>query len=199
MSAADPASKPEDASKTETATIAMLKAWANPVRRRVNDALARRGFARAADLAEDLGLPANQLSFHLRVLADAGLVEEAPERARDKRDRVWKQTTRSFNLGSPDDPATDARLTGAVMQGLLSDHSELVRRAAIWGEAYSRGENPDLHGVFSMFRLWLTREEFGELTRTIMDAIHAASSLHQAGDEGVQHWDVHLIAADDQI
>jgi predicted ArsR family transcriptional regulator len=48
---------------------------------------------RAADLAESLGIPANQASFHLRQLAKYGLIEEAPEAARDGRDRVWKATS----------------------------------------------------------------------------------------------------------
>ena len=48
------------------------------------------GPSRAADLAHDLGIPANQASFHLRQLAKYGLVEEAPELARDRRDRVWR-------------------------------------------------------------------------------------------------------------
>jgi hypothetical protein len=37
-----------------------------------------------------MGIPANQASFHLRQLAKYGLVEEAPELARDGRDRVWR-------------------------------------------------------------------------------------------------------------
>ena len=45
---------------------------------------------RAADIARELGIPANQASFHLRQLAKYGLAVEAPELARDGRDRVWK-------------------------------------------------------------------------------------------------------------
>ena len=42
------------------------------------------------DIARELGIPANQASFHLRQLAKYGVVEEDPEAARDKRDRVWR-------------------------------------------------------------------------------------------------------------
>ena len=49
-----------------------------------------RGSLRAADLARELDIPANQASFHLRQLAKYGLVEEDPAAARDKRDRVWR-------------------------------------------------------------------------------------------------------------
>ena len=53
-----------------------------------------RGPLRAADVARELGIPANQASFHLRQLAKYGLVEEAPEEARDRRDRVWRRLDR---------------------------------------------------------------------------------------------------------
>src|SRR6478752_2321235 len=68
----------------------VLRAIAHPVRTRVLDELQAAGPARAADIARELGIPANQASFHLRQLAKYGLVEEAPEEARDKRDRVWR-------------------------------------------------------------------------------------------------------------
>jgi predicted ArsR family transcriptional regulator len=48
------------------------------------------GPMRAADVADRLDIPANQASFHLRQLAKYGLVVEAPEHARDGRDRVWR-------------------------------------------------------------------------------------------------------------
>lgn len=67
-----------------------LRALAHPVRYRILEELTATGPARAADLAEDLGIPANQASFHLRQLAKYGVVVEAPEEARDRRDRVWK-------------------------------------------------------------------------------------------------------------
>src|SRR5690242_2457375 len=57
---------------------------------RVLDELELTGPMRAADIAESLGIPANQASFHLRQLAKYGLIQEAPEAARDGRDRVWK-------------------------------------------------------------------------------------------------------------
>ena len=71
----------------------VLRAIAHPVRTRILEELSATGPIRAADVARELGIPANQASFHLRQLAKYGLVEEAPEEARDKRDRVWKATS----------------------------------------------------------------------------------------------------------
>src|SRR6478609_5414310 len=71
----------------------VLRAIAHPLRIRILDELSAGGPLRAADIATRLGVPANQASFHLRSLAKYGLVEEAPEAARDGRDRVWKATS----------------------------------------------------------------------------------------------------------
>src|SRR3954449_9614275 len=68
----------------------ILRAIAHPVRNRILGELSAAGHLRAADVAEVLGIPANQASFHLRQLAKYGLVEQAPELARDGRDRVWR-------------------------------------------------------------------------------------------------------------
>ena len=99
----------------------VLKALANPLRRQVWNEVTRSRYARAADLAKRLDQPANTLSFHLRVLAQAGLIEEAPEKARDKRDRVWKPTSGAMSLGSPEDPVADQILGSAVMAGFIDD------------------------------------------------------------------------------
>src|SRR3990170_1604466 len=80
----------------------VLRALAHPVRGRILDEIEATGPVRAADVARELGIPANQASFHLRQLAKYGLVEEAPEEARDKRDRVWRATAAhgfTVNLG----------------------------------------------------------------------------------------------------
>lgn len=68
----------------------VLRAIAHPTRGRILDELGATGPMRAADIGEALGIPANQASFHLRQLAKYGVIQPAPEAARDKRDRVWK-------------------------------------------------------------------------------------------------------------
>jgi DNA-binding transcriptional ArsR family regulator len=76
----------------------VLRAIAHPVRNRVLSELSAVGPMRAADVAERIGIPANQASFHLRQLAKYGLVEEAPELARDRRDRVWRTQDEATEL-----------------------------------------------------------------------------------------------------
>lgn len=81
----------------------VLRAIAHPTRARILDELGASGPMRAADVGEALGIPANQASFHLRQLAKYGVIEPAPEAARDKRDRAWKlPAERGFRLDVQD-------------------------------------------------------------------------------------------------
>jgi predicted ArsR family transcriptional regulator len=81
----------------------ILRAIAHPTRGRILDELGASGPMRAADVGEALGIPANQASFHLRQLAKYGVIEPAPEAARDNRDRVWKlPDERGFRLDVED-------------------------------------------------------------------------------------------------
>jgi DNA-binding transcriptional ArsR family regulator len=95
---------------------AMLRAFAHPIRQRILKELAVRTHARAADLAVWLGEPANTLSFHLRTLAKAGLVREAAEKARDKRDRVWELVSQGgYSFEEPvSNPAVSAYMSGRI-------------------------------------------------------------------------------------
>ena len=69
---------------------APLAALAHPFRARIMDALKVDGPSTASMLAARTGQAVGNASHHLKVLAAAGLVEEAPELARDRRERWWR-------------------------------------------------------------------------------------------------------------
>lgn len=94
-----------------------LRAISHPLRQRILFDLVAQGYARAADLAQRLGEPANSISFHLRVLARAGMITEAPEHARDRRDRVWRAVADTF--------AVDPTVTG--LDGIVAETVDVVR------------------------------------------------------------------------
>src|SRR5262245_60165192 len=85
-----PETAPADPKGDRVSDPRVLRAIAHPVRNRILSELYATGPLRAADVATALDIPANQASFHLRQLDKYGLVELAPELARDGRDRVWK-------------------------------------------------------------------------------------------------------------
>ena len=181
-----------------TMTTSMLKAFANPLRRRIATEFNRRKFNRAADIAAALGEPANKISFHLRVLADAGLIAEAPEQARDGRDRVWTVVeTGGLNVAQPGEPAADPVLANAVVRGLLEDHQRLVQRLVAQLPSYFAGETDVAKGTFSTNHVALTPEEFDAMMARIQQVIYEAKDAHVDGDDATQVYDIDIVAAGD--
>ena len=181
------------------ATTAMLKAYAHPLRRRMAKLLAARGHGRAADIAAALEVPANSISFHLRALADAGLIEEAPELARDRRDRVWRPVQASWNVGSPEHPVVDEELGNALMAALVEDHIDMVRRVVAWSSEYVSGRDPVPHGHFSQRNTRLTPEEYLTLTKRIDEVFREVEAGHDPDGPDSRPWTFDIIAADDTI
>ncbi|WP_149084090.1 ArsR/SmtB family transcription factor [Microbacterium sp. 1S1] len=194
----------DDAEKTSREdaafmTSAMLKAYSHPLRRQILRLIARRGFLRAADVASDLDVPANSASFHLRTLADAGLIEEAPDQARDRRDRVWTGRKGALTVGGPENPVADEALGGAVVTALAEDHQELVRRVMAWTPEYVSGRTAEVHASFVQRTIRLTEREFEDVMRRINDVLSAADAAHDDADPAGRYWQLDIVVADDTI
>ncbi|MFY1672057.1 ArsR/SmtB family transcription factor [Plantactinospora sp. WMMB334] len=89
----------------------VLAAMSHPLRRRLMDVLKVYGPATVSSLAERSGQAVANVSHHLRVLAAADLVREAPELARDRRERWWRLVSAGLRWSSADfadDPAAQA-------------------------------------------------------------------------------------------
>lgn len=89
----------------------VLAALAHPLRRRLLNMLKVDGPATASVLSERTGQAVGNISHHLRTLAGAGLIEEVPELARDRRERWWRRTPGPVQWSSADfagDEATEA-------------------------------------------------------------------------------------------
>lgn len=180
-------------------TSAMLKAYSHPLRRQMIRLFSRREFLRAADIAAELGVPANSASFHLRALADAGLIEEAPDKARDRRDRVWTGHKGALNVGGPESPVADEALGMAVVAALAEDHQELVRRVLAWTPEYVAGRTAEVHAAFTQRTIRLTEAEFDDVMVKVNDVLSAADAAHDGADPAGRYWQLDLIAADDTI
>lgn len=101
-----------------------LAAMANPVRSRMLDALTVDGPSTASSLAKRTGQAVGSASHHLKVLAEAALVVEDPELARDRRERWWRLVSVSTRW-SRGEFATD---TGAVTAALAAESVALQRQ-----------------------------------------------------------------------
>jgi DNA-binding transcriptional ArsR family regulator len=151
--------------RTQVSDPRLLRAIAHPVRTRVLGEVYAAGHLRAADVAERLGIPANQASFHLRQLAKYGLVEPAPDLARDGRDRVWKPAQEGVLSFNADDlekgPGGKAAVTVWRRQAVASA-KEAVERA------YARHNRRDVEVMISDDWIRLTRPEAKEFAEELM-------------------------------
>jgi predicted ArsR family transcriptional regulator len=138
----------------------VLRAIAHPMRQRVLGELVAAGHLRAADVAEVLDIPANQASFHLRQLAKYGLVEPAPELARDGRDRVWKPVhEHGLNLHVEEMAKGPG---GKAAVAVWRRQAASTAKAAV-DRAYAHRKTRDAHVMISDEWIRLTRAEAKEL------------------------------------
>ena len=146
----------------------VLRAIAHPVRNRILAELTASGPMRAADIARELGVPANQASFHLRQLAKYGLVEEDPDAARDRRDRVWRPASeRGFTIHMQD---LEKQPGGQAASTVFRRH------AAAWGHAvvdaaYDERRLPDTFRTVNETALRLTRDEAEQLAQELDELV----------------------------
>lgn len=112
-----------------------LKTLAHPLRVRIVSSLRAEGPATATHLAKRLRESSGLTSYHLRVLADAGLVEDDPDAPGTGRERWWRAAhdmTSWQPSDAGDDPDTQAAeqwLTGfTARQGMAWLDEWLQRR-----------------------------------------------------------------------
>jgi DNA-binding transcriptional ArsR family regulator len=161
----------------------VLAAMAHPLRWRLIDVLKVDGPSTASALAERTDQRVANVSHHVRVLADAGLVEEAPELARDRRERWWRLVSPSLRWSPEDftgDPAAEAVAQAA--QSLSLDRHAGHARA--WFAAGDEDREPWREVSFSTDKwLSLTPGELAELNRQVID-LFASWSEREVPDDG---------------
>ncbi len=115
-----------------------LRVLAHPLRMRIIGTLRLDGPGTASGLAERLGVSSGLTSYHLRALADAGFVEDDPDRPGKGRERWWRAAhdMTSWRAGAAgDDP--DA----AVAEDWLAGYS--ARRAMEWVDRWLERRSDD--------------------------------------------------------
>ncbi|MEU7069066.1 helix-turn-helix domain-containing protein [Streptomyces narbonensis] len=177
--------------------LGTLKAISHPLRMRLYRALFVARTATASQLADQVDEAVSLVSYHLRKLADHGLIEEAESRSTDGRERWWQPASYGFSVQEED----------------LKDAPELLAANAALGRALS-DQRAELHSRFLDERLtwssewrtaaisseWLPRLTAAELT-ALGEELEAVLRKHDqkaraaeaAGDtEGRENVAVHL-------
>ncbi|MDH6126868.1 helix-turn-helix domain-containing protein [Kitasatospora sp. GP82] len=104
----------------------MLKGLTHPMRRRLYRLLLQLGPATATLLGEHIAdADPGQLSYHLRELGRRGFIEEAPELARDRRERWWRVVPGAVSWSAEQftDPA-DRAVADTVYRNTVADQFE---------------------------------------------------------------------------
>ncbi len=149
----------------------VIAAIHHPLRRRLIDLLGVEGPATASQLAGRTGELVGNISHHLKVLAVAGVIEEAPELAKDRRERWWRSVRSSWTWSVADaggEPAGELIATVSEERN-VTYHADKVRQ---WFEArHEYGEEWVRAAFATESWLTLTPERLTELSDRIRDLI----------------------------
>jgi DNA-binding transcriptional ArsR family regulator len=155
-----------------------VRTLAHPLRLRLLSALRVDGPSTATRLAERLHSNSGKTSYHLRVLAGAGLVAEATELG-DDRDRWWRaahDVTQFEPQDYRDDPDASAAsdwLLGEVARIYAQRVEQWLRTRDEWSEQWNRAAE------MSDLRLRLTPAGLRRLNDELMEVVlrhHAAEA-----------------------
>ncbi|MGD1217973.1 MULTISPECIES: ArsR/SmtB family transcription factor [Streptomyces] len=190
----------EEESRKESRRVSdlgTLKALSHPLRMNLYRSLHVAGAATASQLGEQVDEAPSLVSYHLRKLAEHGLIEEAQPRSGDGRERWWQPTSGGVSFHDEDfrgAPETAAAHT-AFARLLVDQRADLYRRylderhawAPEWRTASSDSESS----------LRLTAAELAELNEELLDLVRKyderGRAAEEAGDtEGRENVAVHL-------
>jgi DNA-binding transcriptional ArsR family regulator len=159
-----------------------LRALAHPLRVQIYDLLWDRGSATATHLAEQLGESSGTTSYHLRVLAEHGFIEDDPDRG-NRRDRWWRVRPGGFSLDSSElfeDDSSAASLQ-VVAGELWRMHARQIERwyltAQQWGETWMSAS------ASTAMRFEGTPEEMAEVRDALAEVMQRFQERFAAREE----------------
>ena len=171
---------------------ASLAALAHPFRAHIMDALKVDGPSTASMLAARTGQAVGNASHHLKVLAEAGLVEEAPELAKDRRERWWRLVS-SGTRWSRAEFGGDASAVAAAREAELLSFRRQVDRVQGW--LANADSDPAWEDAAYATQNWLrlTPSELVAVAEEVM-AVLARWGEREIPDDGAQREPVYVFS-----
>jgi len=136
-----------------------IEALAHPVRLELMDYLMAQGPATASTCARAVGDTPSNCSYHLRVLARVGLVEETS--SADGRERPWRALVTGFDADVDSEGELSPQAADLLALSLQRDQRLVREHLARRDELPRRWRTAD---VYSHYTLRLTPQEVTELT-----------------------------------
>ncbi|KPI07210.1 regulatory protein ArsR [Actinobacteria bacterium OK074] len=159
-----------------------LKAIAHPLRMRLYRALTVAATATASQLAEQVDEAPSLVSYHLRKLAEHGLIEEAEAQSEDGRERWWRTASEGVSIRDEDfrDAPEKAAAHTAFGRLLVDQRADLYRRFLderhAWGSAWSDA------AADSESTLRLTAAELADLNEELLDVVRKYDAKGRADE-----------------
>ncbi|MDO5025970.1 MAG: winged helix-turn-helix domain-containing protein [Trueperella sp.] len=150
----------------------LLKTIASPKRMSILYELAfQDGRARVSDLAKALGEAPNSVSYHIRELAKAGIVEKVDSPATDARETWYRIVGNGLDIDAS--TRTDELDIGVILERVYThaSNSPVIARHRTTA-ANNLGGSGTVYGFLNVLRL--TAEEKAELTEAIHKALDRA-------------------------
>jgi DNA-binding transcriptional ArsR family regulator len=166
-----------------------LRALASPARQRILDLLGRAP-ATSAMVARSLGSNTGVVSYHLRQLGKAGLIERDPQRSRG-REVYWRLCAKDVRFNDPsrsEQPALAETAIDLIMSRLVASVRAYTRRSDLdphWREA----------ALFSRSFLHLDAAELARFQQEYLELVRRWSKRHRDGHRDGQR-DGHRDKAD---
>ncbi|MFJ3537695.1 ArsR/SmtB family transcription factor [Streptomyces sp. NPDC090109] len=185
---------PENRRITDLGT---LKAVSHPLRMRLYRALFTARTATASQLADQVDEAVSLVSYHLRKLAEHGLIEEAEAKSTDGRERWWRPSSYGFSIhdedmrDAPELVAANAAFSRTVEEQRSGMYARFLDERPTWSAEWRTASTS------SEWLPRLTAPELAALTAEL-DAVvekydRRARAAEEAGDtEGRENVAVHL-------
>jgi DNA-binding transcriptional ArsR family regulator len=172
----------------------VLSALAHPVRRRLLDVLNIDGPATVGALARRTGEAVGSVSHHMRVLGDCGLVEVAPDLARDRRERWWRVVGPGVRWASSEIAERDPASVEVARAAESLNLERQVAHVRAWLGDREEAERSWQDASFSTDHwLRLSAEELAELAEEA-SALFMRWSARAVPDDGVERRPVFVFA-----
>ncbi|MBP0459708.1 ArsR/SmtB family transcription factor [Streptomyces montanisoli] len=179
--------------------LGTLKAFAHPLRMKLYRALSVSRTATVTQLADQVDEAVSLVSYHLRKLAEHGLIEEAERRGGDGRERWWQPVAEGLSFREEDfsDAPEKAAVHAAVGRMAFEERSSLFRSyldsAASWPAEWRAAafSTESLAPLTADELARLSEEMHAMVRRYKRDAVAAQEAGDTAGREDVA---LHLYA-----
>jgi DNA-binding transcriptional ArsR family regulator len=170
----------------------LLRALAHPMRNRLLGLLRLDGPATATTLADRLGVNTGATSYHLRQLAEAGLVVEDDSRG-NARDRWWRSAHRSTYFDQRRLLDAEPELSLAYLHGVAQIYAENMFRAV--DEMQTQSTEWREAGIFSDFLFHLTPAQLAGLKEELFAVLaRYRTDLNLPVPEGAEQISVQIQA-----